>query len=153
MNPSHPGILIPPEYKYVIVSLLPIPWLLLGQTIMVGRYRRKAGISYPQVYADKAEAKASKDAHLFNCVQRAHQNTLEVVPIYVITTIVSGINYPKSAAAMCTIWIASRIPYTIGYASGDPGKRSGMLFHLSTATLLGLLAVTTYHVAAHWLLA
>lgn len=37
-------------------------------------------------------------------------------------TLVSGINYPKSAAAMCTIWLISRIPYTIGYASGEPHK-------------------------------
>lgn len=74
------------SYEYVGAALFSTVWLLLGQGIMVSRYRKRAGIKYPQsafrpfrcygganplaVYAEKAEAEASKDAQLFNCAQR-----------------------------------------------------------------------------------
>lgn len=74
------------SFQYVGAALFSTVWLLLGQGIMVGRYRKSAGIKYPQselynfycrdcadqftVYAEKAEAEASKDALLFNCAQR-----------------------------------------------------------------------------------
>lgn len=51
-----------------------------------------------------------------------HPNSHILVIFTLSRTMVSGINYPKSAAAMCVIWIASRVPYTMGYASGDPDK-------------------------------
>lgn len=63
-----------------------IPFLLLGQNKLVNKYRRLSGIKYPQctwrvskcfpetdlclVYAEKAEAEASKEAYIFNCAQR-----------------------------------------------------------------------------------
>ncbi|KAF9448196.1 hypothetical protein P691DRAFT_669995, partial [Macrolepiota fuliginosa MF-IS2] len=109
-------------YKYVIASLIPVAWLLLGQSLVVGRFRKRAGIAYPQLYAEKAEALASKDAHRFNCAQRAHQNTLELAPVIFITTLVSGINHPRSAAGACLLWVASRIAYTRGYVTGDPSR-------------------------------
>ncbi|KAF5352691.1 hypothetical protein D9756_006026 [Leucocoprinus leucothites] len=149
-HPSTDGLVIPSEYKYVVASLLPIAFLLLGQSILVGRYRKSAGIPYPQPYAEKAEAQASREAHLFNCAQRAHTNTLELLPVILITVLTSGLVFPKLAATTSLIFFFSRIFYTRGYVTGDPSKRSGgPLYLMSTLSTLGLLLVTTY-VAGQW---
>jgi len=57
-------------------------------------------------------------------MQRAHQNTLENVPIIVLTTLISAFRYPIPAAAACGLWSVSRIMYTLRYGSGDPKKRA-----------------------------
>lgn len=73
-------------------------------------------------YADAAEAKANPAAMRFNCAQRAHQNTLEVVPHTLFTILFSGLRYPTIAIAFGSIWLFGRIIYTVGYSSGDPAK-------------------------------
>ncbi|KAF9447958.1 membrane-associated proteins in eicosanoid and glutathione metabolism [Macrolepiota fuliginosa MF-IS2] len=114
---------IPDDYHYVVASLSLPALILWGQVITVGRYRRRAKIDYPQMYADKAQAEANRDAHLFNCAQRAHQNTMEGLPLIVLSTAITGLSYPLVAAGACTFWAVTRIPFTFGYLSGDPKKR------------------------------
>lgn len=54
------------------------------------RTGRLLSLTYFEVYAEKAEAEASKDAYIFNCAQRAHQNTLEnITPV--VTAFVSSL--------------------------------------------------------------
>ncbi|KAI0294982.1 hypothetical protein BC826DRAFT_909579, partial [Russula brevipes] len=107
---------------WIAPSLLSVAALLQWQTIAVGGARKRARIPYPQAYADKAEQEASKEAMIFNCMQRAHQNTLENVPVVVLATLVSGIRYPISAAAACGLWSFARLIYTVRYGTGDPRK-------------------------------
>lgn len=92
------------RYSYVAASLVGTVFLLAGQSIVVSKARKAAQIPYPQLYAEKAEAAASPAANKFNCAQReallsfpssitltwtrflgAHQNTLEHMPIVLIT--------------------------------------------------------------------
>ena len=94
------------------------------------------------VYAEKAEAEASKDAKIFNCAQRAHQNTLESVPVILVTyaaisflsgvdllcrTLVSGLAFPLTAASLCATFVVGRISYTRNYVTGDPEKVSHLI--------------------------
>ena len=58
----------------------------------------------------------------FNCAQRAHQNTLEVVPHALFTILFSGLRYPTAATALGSLWVFGRIIYTMGYATGDASK-------------------------------
>ncbi|EAU92743.1 hypothetical protein CC1G_01788 [Coprinopsis cinerea okayama7 len=143
--------LVPQGFGYVGASLVSTVWLLLGQSFAVSSARKKAGIDYPQAYAEKAQEKASKEALIFNCAQRAHQNTLENLPAVYISTIVTGLRYPIPAAAACALWVVSRISYTRGYITGDPKKRVGLLYGLGSISLLGSLLTATY-VAGTWVL-
>ncbi|KAI9509532.1 hypothetical protein F5148DRAFT_746532 [Russula earlei] len=113
---------IPPGFAWVGASLLSLAGILQWQTMLVGGARKKAGIAYPRAYAEKAEQEASKEALVFNCAQRAHQNTLENGPVIVITTLIGGLRYPILAAAVCALWSLTRVVYTVRYSSGEPRK-------------------------------
>jgi hypothetical protein len=108
----------------------------------------------PIVYAEKAETERSKDALIFNCVQRkwswiftsvrglitlstgAHQNTLENLALTLFSTLIAGLVYPKFAGAVCGTWSVARLLYTIGYSSGEPQKVSVNSWAFTTAHLL-----------------
>lgn len=52
----------------------------MWQSSRVGAARKMAGVNYPTMLVTEAEAKADKKKHIYNCVQRAHGNTLEMMP-------------------------------------------------------------------------
>ncbi|KAH7930509.1 membrane-associated proteins in eicosanoid and glutathione metabolism [Leucogyrophana mollusca] len=117
------SLLLPEGFAYVPSALMSVGWVLLWQTFLVGRQRKRSGIKYPQLYAEQAEVKASKEALRFNCAQRAHQNTLENVHLIAMSTLVAGLKHPLLASALCGGWAFSRVIYTLGYTTGEPGKR------------------------------
>ncbi|XP_077992595.1 glutathione S-transferase 3, mitochondrial-like [Glandiceps talaboti] len=124
-------ITVYPEFGYVIFSLL-ASWVMttyLG--VKVGKARKKYEVKYPQMYSDKDP--------VFNCVQRAHQNTLEVYPVYLVFQILAGLQYPLCAAVAGLVWSASRISYAHGYYTGDPEKRlRGAYGYLGLFGLMGM---------------
>ncbi|KAJ7780932.1 hypothetical protein B0H16DRAFT_602449 [Mycena metata] len=126
-----PTLIVPAGFSYVVASLFSTVLLLTGQSTAVGQHRGLAKIEYPRLYADKAETAASPAAMRFNCVQRAHQNTLENIPtVYLMTTIL-GLKHPVLAAAALGSWVISRVAYTIGYASGTPAKRNNLVTNIT----------------------
>ncbi|ESK88513.1 glutathione s-transferase [Moniliophthora roreri MCA 2997] len=136
-------IIVPDGLPLVGASLLSTVVLLIGQSIVVGRHRKAAKIAYPQLYAEKAQEEASLEAKKFNCAQRAHQNTLENIPIVWLTTCIAAVKYPILAASLTGLWSLSRYFYTRGYVTGDPTKRlrGG---YLGSLTVLGLLGSSFY---------
>ncbi|KAI0796354.1 hypothetical protein BC629DRAFT_289795 [Irpex lacteus] len=116
------AIIVPKGYSYVVAAVVSTFWLAFFQTRLVEITRKRAKIEYPQAYAEKAEAAASKEAQIFNCAQRAHQNTLELLPQVYVSTLLVGLKYPFFAASVCGFWTFSRIFYTLGYSTGDAKK-------------------------------
>ncbi|KAJ3750651.1 hypothetical protein DFH05DRAFT_1518796 [Lentinula detonsa] len=131
---------VPQGSSYVAGALLSTVFLLAGQSHVVSVHRKAAGIKYPQTYAEQRETEASASALKFNCAQRAHQNTLENLPIVYATTLISALKFPKAAAAACVFWSLGRVLYTRGYVTGDPAqrmKKGGALHSLAILVLLG----------------
>ncbi|KAI6007177.1 hypothetical protein EDD15DRAFT_27889 [Pisolithus albus] len=141
-----PAILLPEGYKYITAPLVSLGWVLLWQGLLVGRARKRAGIAYPQLYAEQAECKASPVALRFNCTQRAHQNTLESTPIVVLGTLITGLKYPLLATALGSAFSIGRVIYTLGYKTGEPAKRiPGAAISNGAATVLLLSATYTVY--------
>ncbi|KAF8349726.1 hypothetical protein F5887DRAFT_1070003 [Amanita rubescens] len=147
---SSTTITIPAGYHYVGAALLSTSWVLIYQFMLVSRMRKRAGVQYPQLYAEKAEAEASPDAMKFNCAQRAHQNTLENLPIVAITSLIAGLKAPILSASAVALWSIGRIAYTRGYVTGDPKKRANALYGLSSAGIVGLMLASTF-TAGEWI--
>ncbi|CAE6387917.1 Microsomal glutathione S-transferase 3 OS=Homo sapiens GN=MGST3 PE=1 SV=1 [Rhizoctonia solani AG-1 IB] len=137
-------ITIPENYGYVALAAISTGFLTSFQTLLVSSARKKSGIQYPQLYAEKEEATKSIEAFKFNCAQRAHQNTLEWLPHVLFFTTFLGLRRPILAASLGGLWTASRILYTLGYASGDPKKRNTRGGVFGTVAYLGLLLSSTY---------
>lgn len=120
-----------------------LAWVLSWQSILVGVARKRAGIAYPQMYAEQTECKSNPAALQFNCTQRAHQNTLESAPVFVLGTIVTGLKYPVVAAALGSGFIVGRVIYTLGYKTGNPDKRAPG-FLIGNLSSIGLLFGASY---------
>ncbi|CAM8962833.1 unnamed protein product [Rhodiola kirilowii] len=111
---------LPSEYGYVALVLVLYCFLNFWMAFQVGKARRKYKVFYPTMYAIESE---NKDAKLFNCVQRGHQNSLEMMPMYFMLMILGGIKHPLVVAGLGLLYVVSRYFYFTGYATGEPENR------------------------------
>ncbi|KDR69218.1 hypothetical protein GALMADRAFT_256057 [Galerina marginata CBS 339.88] len=144
-------VTIPEGLQYVAGAVLFTVVVIQGLSQTVSRYRKHAGIPYPQMYAEKAEVEKSRDALLFNCAQRAHQNMLEQIPLFYATTVISGLKYPIPTAAAAVVWNISRITYARGYLTGDPNNRTSLVYHCGTLCIAGIV-VSAFVATGGWIL-
>ncbi|XP_071955213.1 glutathione S-transferase 3, mitochondrial-like [Antedon mediterranea] len=121
-----------PHYGYVVLTAL-YSWVMVAFLgVKVGQARKKYGVKYPVMYDTKEP--------IFNCYQRAHQNTLEQVPHFLVFLLIGGIQHPIFSAVCGVIWVCSRFSYAYGYYTGDPEKRLNGVY--GYVGLFGLLAST-----------
>jgi glutathione S-transferase len=128
------------SHAYVaIVSLLALlTYFWMG--LQVGRARSKCGIAAPTMTGDPLLERAI----------RVHYNTLEWLPIFLVSLWLFAIYWNDLVAAgLGVIWIVGRILYQTGYMA-DPAKRElgFMVQALATAVLLfGALGRLVYVLA------
>ncbi|PSN47492.1 Microsomal glutathione S-transferase 3 [Blattella germanica] len=101
---------VPAEYGYVILVAVGSTFVLGWKAMQVGKARRKYGIKYPTMY--------SADNNQFNCIQRAHQNTLENYPQFLMLLLLGGLEWPVVSAGAGILFLAGRIVYAKGYYTG-----------------------------------
>ena len=68
---------LPSNYGLIGIVALFNVYILLYLGVQVGKARKLYHVDYPTMYLDAENAKNKKNANLFNCIQRAHQNSLE----------------------------------------------------------------------------
>jgi len=92
--------------------------------------RKKYNIPYPIMY--------HPENNEFNCIQRAHQHTLELYPQFITLLLIGGLQHPRLAIGAGAVYLLGRILFAKGYSSGDPEKRRrGEFGMLGFFTLLG----------------
>ncbi|KAL5967058.1 Microsomal glutathione S-transferase 3 [Taenia solium] len=83
----------------------------------------------------------------FNCIQRAHQNYLEVMPMFLMGLFVGGLYCPVGATILGTTYLIGRIFYYKGYTSGVPSNRKKGVFGL--VAFMALMAINAVFGGAH----
>jgi len=126
--------LLEPEYGYVVFVAVDSIFVNMWLAMNVMRARKEHNVKYPIMYSPE-----NGGDNKFNCVQRAHQNTLEAYPGFLMLLLLGGLQYPKISAGAGTLYLISRIIYARGYYSGGPEgrKRGAILTLLSSPVLIG----------------
>lgn len=110
------AITIPSDFGYIafvaVAAFVTVTYLALK----VGRARAKYGVKYPTMYSDTSVE--------FNCIQRAHQNTLENYPMFLVFLLLGGLQLPRLSAVFGLIYLAGRIVYAHGYYTFKPANRN-----------------------------
>ncbi|KAJ8640323.1 hypothetical protein MRB53_017017 [Persea americana] len=129
---------LPREYGYVVLVFFSYALLNFWMALQVGKARKKYKVFYPTLYAIESE---NKDAKLFNCVQRGHQNSLELMPLFFATLLVGGIRHPLIAAVLGAAYTVARFFYFRGYSTGIPDNRL-KIGALNFPAIFGLMGCT-----------
>ncbi|KAK1439278.1 hypothetical protein QVD17_05094 [Tagetes erecta] len=132
--------LLPKEYGYILLTIVAYCFLNAYMQIQVGKARKKYNVSFPILYATEAD---SKDFKIYNCVQRGHQNSLELLPMFFILLVLGGLKHPITCSLLGVGYIVCRYFYFTGYASGDP-KRRLPIGKYSNLAMLGLVIVNIW---------
>ncbi|GLJ16063.1 hypothetical protein SUGI_0267090 [Cryptomeria japonica] len=111
---------LPPAFGWVVLSALAYVFFNFWMAIQVGKARKRYNVPYPTLYAIESE---NKDAKKFNCVQRGHQNSLEMMPVFFLLLILGGLQYPVVSSILGVFYCLARYSYFTGYSTGEPQNR------------------------------
>jgi len=129
---------LPKYYSYVVFVAIDSIFVNWWMAYNVGAARKKYNVKYPLMY--------SPDSNEFNCIQRAHQHTLELYPQFLLLLMVGGLQLPRVAAGAGAIYLLGRIAFAKGYYTGDPEKRKhGGFGMVGLLALLGSTACFAFH--------
>ena len=116
------------SHAYVAIVTLLALLTYFWMSLQVASARRKCGIQAPAMTGDPVLERTI----------RAHYNTLEWLPLFLVPLWLFAIYWSDLVAAILgLVWIAGRIVYQLGYVA-DPGKReAGFLIQaIAVAVLL-----------------
>jgi glutathione S-transferase len=126
---------VSPDYGFVILVGFATFLLDVWLSWNVGKGRQIFNVPYPKMYSDKEEK--------FNCYQRAHQNTLEILPFFLMALFIGGLFYPIVASVLGGLWIVGRVLFAEGYYTGDPKNRT-IGFRISFLALAVMMLIALW---------
>jgi len=125
----------------VVLSGFVLQWM----AFKVIEARFKYDVKWPTLYASKAE---NKSADEFNCVQRAHQHTLENNAQFLGELAVAAYEYPISSSIFGSIFVLSRVFFAHGYYTGVAKNRDwGSFGYFALLGLRGLALLSVVNTA------
>lgn len=108
-----PVIEVPTLYGLIILTSV-MNWLvIMWQALKLASARKQYNVKYPTMYENKEPSP-------FNCVQRAHQNSLEWNPPFLLFLYVSGLTSPILSTLAGVIYNIGRVYHAKGYYKGSP---------------------------------
>jgi len=129
-GPGTAAFHLPSGFGYVVLTGVASMFMLLWKGVQVGKMRKKLKVDYPTMYSPTND--------LFNCYQRAHQNTMENYPQFLAVLLLGGLEMPIFTAIGGVVWILGRISYAKGYYTGEPKNRMrGGYAYLGLLMMLG----------------
>ncbi|CAD6441689.1 4095c2df-5556-45b0-94c3-592940b8f0ed [Sclerotinia trifoliorum] len=132
-------ITLSPDYGYVILAATSTFILNTIHGFNTGSHRKAAQIDYPAAYAPSS--RTDEAAYRFNCAQRSHANFTENHTIAVTALLISGLQFPKTAAVFGGAWTFFRWMYMRGYSQGGEkgkGRYKGIYYWFFQTGLMGL---------------
>jgi len=135
---------LPPGYGFVLLTGVGNVVVNMWMAIKVGQARKKYEVKLPLLYHPEPN-------HIFNCIQRVHQNTCESNPTFLFLLLTGGLQYPKTVACAGAVYLAGRVAFALGYYTGDPAKRRwGSFGHLADLVLLGATVSLAFDELGWW---
>jgi len=96
--------------------------------------------NHPPDAPEDADEKEKKRVYLYNCAQRAHQNTCESLSLVMLNMLGTGLLYPITSAIFGGIWVIGRFIYGYLYVNYPEKKKyGGLIWHLGEFPL-GIMA-------------
>lgn len=131
-------LIVPRAYGLVILNVVMNWMILMWMALMVGKARSKYGVKYPTLY------EAGDKPSMFNCIQRAHQNSLEWNPSFLAFLLLGGVSCPYTCACAGLLYNAGRVAYARGYYETNPHKGLWGLYGLFVCLLC--TCITAYRI-------
>ena len=130
------------------VAIVAVCMYLTQQLVMiipVAKARKATGIKAPTLYPRDSEIKAlqlkPEQVQDYLCAQRAHQNNVEVMSVFMPLFVLAGLFSPFQVAAAGAVVTFFRIVGMVGYLGGPQStlRKVAGLFHLAEIYLLYIL--------------
>lgn len=123
-----------------LILRAPLASLLIYSFWMSGRVmkaRKEFNVLYPNLYATPGY---HKEADAFNRVQRGHQNSLELITSFTVTSLLGGLKYPIACSVYGVFFSLGNCLYLAGYSDTSLDVKTARYKKGGILRIIGMMA-------------